>query len=262
MDIKQYIESGVLELYVLGHLSQQDTLEVEKNAAEHTEIAAEIDRIEVSLEELAFATASEVNPKVLDRTLEQLRAGRRPRAGNAGAPPAAGGAARYLPWVLAALALALAAWLWVGKNSTEEKLNNTEQELEQLRSDCRSITTERDDSQNILASLSSPDNQSIVLNGTDNAPDKRAVVFYNPTEEEAFFTASNLPAPPSGKQYQLWAIDADGPKSLGVLDLDLDGSAILPVDFIPAAAAFAITLEDLGGKPQPDLTQLQVIGEV
>lgn len=261
MDIKQYIESGVLELYVLGRLSRQDTLEVEQYAAEHPEIAAEISNIEADLEQLAFNAAPEVNPLVLDRTLEQIQAERTPPPSKA-APPPPRGRTGLLPWLFAALALAAALWLWSGKNNVQGELADTRIELQQLRTECDAIRSEFNVSQNILASLTAPETRQIVLNGTDNAPDKRAVVFYNPANKAAYFNASNLPAPPAGKQYQLWAIDGEGPKSLGVLDLDLDGSAVLPVNFLPDVAAFAITLEDLGGKPEPDLTQLQVIGEV
>lgn len=73
MDITQYIESGVLELYVLGRLSAREAQEVVENAAQHPEIAAEISRIETVLEDLAFRMAEDVSPEVLERTMRKIR---------------------------------------------------------------------------------------------------------------------------------------------------------------------------------------------
>ncbi|MFT5819413.1 MAG: mannose-6-phosphate isomerase-like protein (cupin superfamily) [Crocinitomix sp.] len=55
MNIKNYIESGVLEEYVLGNLSVDERLKVEICAAEHSAIKTEIAAIELSFEN--FATA-------------------------------------------------------------------------------------------------------------------------------------------------------------------------------------------------------------
>ena len=263
MDINQYIESGALELYVLGKLSPEDSRTVEQLADVHPEVAAEIDRIEGVLEELAFRTAGEVDPDVLKATLSQIRSTRlRSVPSPSPVPAAKAGLPSWLGWGLAVLGLALAIWFWLAQRTAENELQDTRRELEQLRNDCQSLSAEQEETSAILASLTAPATQNIVLAGTDNAPESKALVFYNTNGETIFFAASNLPAPPAGKQYQLWGIDGEGPKSLGVLNRELSNGTVLPIDYLPGVAAFAITLEDLGGKPEPDLSQLQVIGEV
>lgn len=259
MDTTQYIESGVLELYVLGRLSAREAQEVVENAAQYPEIAAEIGRIETVLEDLAFRMAEDVSPEMLERTMREIR--NQSTGGATNIPPAAGSPG-WLPWLLTLAALAIAAGFWIADRNTNAQLVSTQQELAQLREDCSTAEAESAATEDILAALTRPATRSITLNGTDNAPSKRAVVFYNTEDEAAYFSASNLPAPPAGKQYQLWGIDGDGPKSLGVLDLDLEPGAILNLDYLPGVAVFAITLEDLGGKDAPDLEQLQVLGEV
>ena len=49
MDIKEYIESGILELYVYGLLSETENIEVAKMAKKHKEINDEIISIEKSI---------------------------------------------------------------------------------------------------------------------------------------------------------------------------------------------------------------------
>lgn len=53
MNIKEYIESGVLEIYVLGLASKEETEEVEKMSIAHPEIKKEIAEISLALEKYA-----------------------------------------------------------------------------------------------------------------------------------------------------------------------------------------------------------------
>lgn len=53
MDIKKYIESGILELYVLGLASEQESREVEMLAKEHQVVRDEISELNEAIEELA-----------------------------------------------------------------------------------------------------------------------------------------------------------------------------------------------------------------
>ena len=49
-DIKAYIESGILELYVLGDVSPEERRQVEEMAVKHPAVKAELDEIERSME--------------------------------------------------------------------------------------------------------------------------------------------------------------------------------------------------------------------
>ncbi len=57
MDIKEFIASGVLEMYVLGQASESECAEVEQLALVHPEIKSELDAIERALEERDFQNA-------------------------------------------------------------------------------------------------------------------------------------------------------------------------------------------------------------
>ena len=63
-------------------------------------------------------------------------------------------------------------------------------------------------------------------------------------------TASNLPAPPPGRTYQLWFVTAQAPVSAGLLKPDASGRVTTllntPTD-LPQPAALAVTLEPEGG---------------
>ena len=59
-DLKTYLESGILELYVLGDLSSEEIREVENTIAQHPEVKAEVDVIENALQ--AYAVSNAIQP--------------------------------------------------------------------------------------------------------------------------------------------------------------------------------------------------------
>ena len=57
MDVKEYIASGILELYVAGALSPEENLEVQHYALQYPEIQKEIEAIENAVLELTEAAS-------------------------------------------------------------------------------------------------------------------------------------------------------------------------------------------------------------
>lgn len=55
--LREYIESGILELYVLGDVSQEEAKKIELLSIEHEEIRAEINLISQTLEQIAMNQA-------------------------------------------------------------------------------------------------------------------------------------------------------------------------------------------------------------
>ena len=59
-DLKAYIETGVLELYVLGNLTESEKLSVEAMLVKYPELNNEVSEIEAALE--SYATAQAIQP--------------------------------------------------------------------------------------------------------------------------------------------------------------------------------------------------------
>ncbi|MDQ7947688.1 MAG: hypothetical protein REI93_02550, partial [Pedobacter sp.] len=72
-DVKSYIESGILELYVLGQLTAQENSEVEAMAAQHPEVKAEISAIEVAMESYAMENSVAASAELEAKILAQFR---------------------------------------------------------------------------------------------------------------------------------------------------------------------------------------------
>ena len=277
MDLTAYINSGILELYVLDRLSPDERRRVESYAAAYPEVKAEIEQIELDLERYAVlhGEATPPDPSVLTGVLLQIESAtssatpRSPSSSTAAAPsqPVARGTNPWLWILLIALALTLAGLAYFYFQSQERlgELNRLSTEFSALEADCQQVAADYEADQQQLDLLTDIDTRGLVLTGSDNAPDSRAQVFYNRSRNAVLFTAANLPTPPTGRQYQLWALDGEGnPQDLGVLDRNLTGEELINIAANPDAdtQAFAITLEVEGGRPTPDLSQLQVIGSL
>ena len=99
----------------------------------------------------------------------------------------------------------------------------------------------------------------VKMAGTKGKEDDAATVYWDTRSKDVYVYTNKLPQAPAGKQYQLWAIVDGKPVDAGLLG-NCDG--VCKMKNIPAAQAFAITLEDTGGSKEPHLDQLFVIGKV
>jgi len=267
LDIKEYISSGVLELYVLGKLDAQESTAVELMAAQYPEVRAELDAIEQALE--VYAQMHGQTPpqgtlgEILNR-VDQLRPANPTTASGASPKPP-----RFLMTlvIIAALVSIVAAlWAFNGKRETEGQIAAVQARLDSIRTSCDLIARENVANRAELAFLKDGATRPITMRGTPNK-DSTAIasVYVNPLQGKAFLNVVNLPAPPPGKQYQLWVIvGTNAPADMGVFDLPTTPGELKEIAFRPEFAekvTFAVTQEDAGGKPTPDLTQLYLISE-
>lgn len=75
--------------------------------------------------------------------------------------------------------------------------------------------------------------------------------------DEAVFSAGNMPAL-ADQDYQLWVMDGDVITSAGILTWR-DGHLLASVEDFPTDAALAISVEPVGGSPQPTTEPLAVL---
>jgi len=97
-----------------------------------------------------------------------------------------------------------------------------------------------------------PDSAQITLLQQAGGPPGQAHVLYNTRMGLGVYSGQIAPAP-SGKSYQLWLVPSSGaPVDAGLVDANQQNGAVV-VRLTPGLApkAFAVTLEPLGGRPQP-----------
>ncbi len=270
MDINEYISSGILELYVAGALEPDEMREVEGNAARYPEIRAEIIAIEEAVATLA-RTDRNPNPELRGVIISRIAA--QEQQGEAGArnvlplpSPASisSPATRYMlaaAVTIAIISSALAIYYGYQVSELREEIATLRARDAQVVAEMQVLRSRYTQTSSDLAVLRSTANRLVEMKGLPLAPTVAARVYWNPSTKETYIDPGTLPAPPAGKQYQLWAMHNNLPVDAGVIDKK--GEHIVQrMKDVAAATAFAVTLEPEGGRAEPTIDQMYVAGEL
>jgi anti-sigma-K factor RskA len=161
----------------------------------------------------------------------------------------------WLGWAATAAVVVFALSLWkenaglksMVASATSQAAENARQ-VEELR--------------RVAAPLLETDAQRVTLVAAKTPPQPQGKAFYLRKRNSLVFVASNMPALPSGKAYELWLIPTAGnPIAAGVFKPDAHGSGTVVNPPLPAgveAKAFAITVENEAGSPVPTSAILMV----
>lgn len=257
MDIKSFIQSGLLEAYVLNQCTVQERAEVERMAALHPEVRAELDAIENALEQVAQANAVPPPPGLKEQIMKTIN-----EETGAGPATASGGRAfRLIPalgWAAALLLGIALVWQTGRQNQTASRLA----ELQTQVADCEKQQQIQAKTQELIALLRDRDTRTIVLSDAttpDATEHHTATVWHNTKRNETALDINSLPRPNDGRYFQFWAIVDGKPVSMGMVSLGGEDSwQSLP--YVPNAQAFAISEED---KPQgnPAPTVVVMVGK-
>ena len=263
MNIGEYIESGILELYVYGRLSDTENNEVREVAREHPEVQAEIEAIEKAIINLSYSIAPYLSTENYERIREQLIE-KHGEPGVVTMTPQRNSAANYIGWAAAVLFLLGFIFQYYRYNeAVEEKQLVTRQssKFEQLLAATQAKNTE---SEKALALIRDRNTIIVQLEGQEAAPEAFAKVYHNSQTNQVYVDTKGLPAPPEGFVYQVWALKLDPltPTSVGLIEDPQSAKGIHSVEYMEAAEGFGITLEPAGGSATPTLEKLYTLGKV
>lgn len=271
-DIKAYIESGVLELYVLGDATSEERAEVENMALNHPLIKAELNEIERSLEKYAENNEIEPNEGVRSRVLNSVLTNfgddrnftfhslQNP-ADNV-VPFIQNKAVNFYKYAFAAsVVLLIASGILLA--NLYNKLQNSNSQLAALQTDRQHFANQVNLMDKQLAVFRDGSFKFLKLQGTPKHTESAMTVAWSPVEKKVLIDMGTVKMPENDNahQYQLWALVGKTPVSLGVFDEDPDSSSMKEMASIGAADAFAVTLEPRGGSISPTMDQMMVIGK-
>lgn len=267
MDVQAYIASGIIEQYALGELSEQEMAQVDAVAREHPEVQEALQATINSLAKYALAHGKQPAGGLWDRIAADIsRTTETPDAPNTA--PATAPAGAQLVWLrplaaaaslLLVISIGVNIYFYLRLDDTRQRLARLEAENTVLAGKVQTATQKANAITDFIAFLNAPATYNITLQPVAEGAELQAQVFWNPQSGELYLNTDGLPAPPSGKQYQLWALKDGQPIDAGVVPPETQLAYHMKT--IPAADAFAITLEPAGGSPQPTLEQLQVMGK-
>lgn len=275
-DIKAYIESGILELYVLGDISAEEKLQVEDMSAQFPEVKAEILEIEQSMEFYAGAHAIEPGAELREKVLNSLvinlgddRTFTKPRKhigeeefedDKVVAMPAR--ANNFYKYAFAACLALLLVSTFVLYN-LYSKLQDTDSQLTAMMLDKQRIANQVNLMDEELNIYHDPSYKVLKLQGTPKNPTAAITLAWSPAKQKVVvdMKSMKLPAHDKDHQYQLWALVGGKPVDMGLFDAGNATDSVKVMKSIASADAFAVTLEPVGGSATPTLDQMVVIGK-
>jgi anti-sigma-K factor RskA len=261
METKEYIESGILELYVYGSLSEAESEDVAAMAKKYPEINAEIIAIEKSIVSLSssfspFQSAenyAKIKEKLGLKTAEVIPMTPKKNW------------SQYIGWAAAILLLAGIGFQYNQLEQTSNQVVNANIEKTKVEKERNELILKKAAIETTLAVIKDEKNTVVALGGQTVAPESSAKVYWNQETQVVYVDASGLPEPPKGMVYQVWALKLNPltPTSIGLLDnFDKNDQRFFAVSNTGDAQAFGITLEPAGGSLSPTMEQLYTLGKV
>jgi anti-sigma-K factor RskA len=262
MEAKEYIESGILELYVFGTLTETENNEILEMSKQHSDIANEILSIEKAVISLSYSMAPYLSASNFDKIKNQLL---QKHQGVIQMQPKSN-TFNYLGWVAAVLLLVGTGYFYNQNQVSQSETDVVFKEKAKINIDLENLKLKTQETELALAVVRDDANTVIALGGQAVAPTAKAKIYWNKLSETVYVDASGLPEPPEGKEYQIWSlklVPTLTPTSIGMLsNFKSNNSKIFAVQNTNGAEAFGITLEPKGGSPSPSMEQLYTLGKV
>jgi anti-sigma-K factor RskA len=274
-EVKTYIESGILELYVLGQLTAQECIEVEDMSAKYPEVSAEISAIEIAMESYALENAVSPSAELESKILSQFIPSKdsetipEPKIVPLYEHDVKDSKVRNLRYALIACSILLIASLGA-LFSAHQDLNVANNQIASLSIDrdkfastVSKLEFDKAGMENRIAMTETSEWATVKLAGVAASPKAKMLVYWNKVNKNILinYSAMELPKTDNAHEYQLWALVDGKPVSLGVFGENAK-EAVQQMETIQKAQAFAVTIEPMGGSTNPTMEKMVVMGGV
>jgi len=258
-DRNAIIESGMLEMYLLGLIPDKELVTLEKMLAEDEILAQKYAEIEQDFENVSLENA--IQPP--DFIKEDLFAAIREDYANVRTLPEENASiekpvkkSQTFMWIAASLAaifMVSSLWMFTQWDSTKTDLQTTQLELDNIKSQIENLQGELKNSQLLADVIKDPNTLQYALKGNDKIPGGFATAYINHEEKSAIVNVQKLPELSADKTYQMWG-DVNGEMiSMGVIDKSKD---VVVLEYINKATSLNITIEPKGGSAHATVEQL------
>jgi len=265
MNIQEYISSGILELYVCGALTEEESKEVSKELKKYPEIEKEVEQIENSLNQLSTAAAPYNPNQLLAIIKNKLHLVDNSKTIPIRKEKKKTNIVLYIGWA-ASIALLIGLFsVLQDRNQLRENLNVVNAQKAKMEQQINDAHASAEKKEELLAIFRDKNMVTVPLDGQEVAPEAYAAIHWDKQSKKVYIDAKNHPTPPEGKEYQVWSLTLDPltPTSIGLLsNFSDDENKVFMLENINSSQAFGITLEPKGGSESPTMEQLYTLGIV
>jgi len=242
--INTFLNSGLLENYLIGKTTSVETEMVESYISKYPEVQNAYNTLQHNLEIVAKSNAVEAPKHILNSILEELDETPVVKMNTT---------SRYKKWYKFSIAASVAALIFAGSSfylyNQKQQLSNENQvvvdEIFDLRSDIEKNNMMLDNVMRQLLKLNNPETEKYIINGNERAKDLKTVAYINPKEKTSMIDVVSLPQLPEEQCYQIWAELQGKMVSLGILNKA--DRKLINIPYAEDALALNITIEPKGG---------------
>jgi anti-sigma-K factor RskA len=242
--ITTFLNSDLLEKYLLGKTTSAETEKVETYLSNYPEVQNAYNSLQTNLEIVSKSQAVEAPKHILNSILNELD----------NTPVIALKPTRkYRKWYHLSIAASFAALIFAGSSFVfyTQNLNlKTENqkivdEIYDLRNDIGLNNNKLNDIMQQFKQLNNPETEKYIITGNNRAKNLKTVAYINPKEKTSMIDVVSLPQLPEEQCYQIWAEMQDKMVSLGILS-ETDRE-LKQIPYTENALGLSITIESKGG---------------
>jgi anti-sigma-K factor RskA len=242
--IKLFLDTDLLEKYLLGTTTDLETLQVERYIAMHPEVRKTYNELQENLEEFAKSYAVKTPEGLKEQILSRIKAQNSTRR-------------RFMNYAVAASVVALlfasASYFFYNQNlNLQEENSMVTNQIKLLEADMKERL---EDVRNQFIVLNNPDTKQYKLTGNKKAKDLKAVAYVNPVKKLSYINVQNLPHLEEGQCLQMWAEVNGKMLNLGIIKEAGAKDNLLAIPYSEDAVGY-ITIEQEGGNETPTVDNI------
>jgi hypothetical protein len=268
METKTYINSGILEQYIAGNLSDNENVEVFDMMQKHPEVLQEVLEIEHAIITLTRGLCKS-KPLSFSAVTDKLNTSKVVNLNDSNPNTKL---FTYLGWAASIVLAGGLIWCINLNTNLEDTLTtvssentNLEIELNTQKINLEERNVRLAETNSILTALTNKNTVKVPLGGQAVSPESYANAYWDATNNKVYLDLNGLPEPPEGKVYQVWSLTLNPltPTSLGTVEgFNSNNTKIFTFSNPNQSQAFGVTLEPEGGSISPTLEQLYTLGVV
>lgn len=237
--IQIFLDTDLLEKYLLGTTTLEESLQVERYIAMHPEVSKTYDELQENLEEFAKLHAIKTPEGLKERIIARIRSQHIGRK-------------KFIKYAIAASFTAFifagaSFFFWNQNQALQEENSVVSTQIEDLQ---KSMTQQLEDMRNQFIVLNNPRTRKYNVTGNKKAKELKAVAYINPVKKLSYINVSKLPNLPENKCFQMWTEVNGKMVNLGIIEEAQDKEKLLALPYGENAMTY-ITIEPKGGNKSP-----------
>ncbi len=242
--IQSFLDSDILEKYLIGDASKDEISQAERYITMYPEVRKVYNQLQDNLEDFAKLYARKT-PEGLKEII--LYSAKKEKASNVRLW-------RYA--VAASVAILVFAgssfFFWNQNKSLQEENSIVNSKIKYLE---ENMKNQLEDVRNQFIVLNNPDTKKYSLKGKKEGKELKAVAYINPVKKLSYINVSNVPQLPENKCFQMWAEVNGELVNLGVIKQLDDKDKLLAIPYGENAIGY-ITVEPEGGNSTPSVQNI------